>query len=359
MQVARALVMAVAVAALAMLLSSGPGTRYGLWPWQTGFSLLRWATYTGLAGAVGALGLVVLLVVPKWRARAWIPVLALCVALAAAAPPLILLQQAKAAPPIHDISTDVFDPPAFVALAPERAKSPNGTVYGGVEIAAQQQKAYPDVKSLILKTPPAEAVQKAIDAARACGWEIIASDAPAGRIAVTPSGPIPLDGATVTVHVFAFPPGAIVNAVMCRAPDAFGTRCGLPGPSVPIVVGRDGSGRARLRVVPSEVGRSQASCFRGDPCGISVVSDTVFVRARVVPIAFAAPPGADYDTLRLSFGLGIACFLIGMCAWLIVRTDWSEVGEAKAPQIDNAEYADLDAIIAALPPERETLATVS
>ncbi len=183
--------------------------------------------------------------------------------------------------------------------------------------------------------------------------------APAGRITVTPSGPIPLDGATVTVHVFAFPPGAIVNAVMCRAPDAFGARCGLPGPSVPIVVGRDGSGRARLQVVPSEVGRSQASCFRGDPCGISVVSDTVVVRARVVPIFFAAPPGADYDRLRLSFGLGMACLFIGMCAWLIVRTDWSEVGEAKAPQIDNAEYADLDAIIAALPPEPETLATVS
>ena len=63
--------------------------------------------------------------------------------------------------------------------------------------------------------------------------------------------------------------------------------------------------------------------------------------------------------MRLSFGLGIAFVLIGLCAWLIVRTDWSEVGEAKALQIDNAEYADLDAIIAALPPEPETDAAVS
>jgi len=34
MRSARALAMAVAVAGLAMLLASGPGTRLGLWPWQ-------------------------------------------------------------------------------------------------------------------------------------------------------------------------------------------------------------------------------------------------------------------------------------------------------------------------------------
>ena len=185
MPVARALVMAIALAAFVMLISSGPGTRYGLWPWQTGLALLRWAAYTGLAGAVGALGLIVLLVVPRWRARAWIPVLALCIALAAAAPPLILLQQAKSVPPIHDISTDVFDPPQFVALAAERALAPNGAKYGGQEVAAQQQKAYPEIKSLIVKSAPAETVQHAIDAARKEGWEIVASDAPAGRIEAT------------------------------------------------------------------------------------------------------------------------------------------------------------------------------
>jgi uncharacterized protein (DUF1499 family) len=185
MPVARALVMAIAVAAFVMLISSGPGTRYGLWPWQTGLTLLQWAAYTGIAGAIGAVGLILLLVVPKWRARAWIPVAALCIALAALAPPLLLLKQAKSVPPIHDISTDVFDAPTFVALAAERAKAPNGTVYGGAEIAAQQQKGYPDIKSLIVKTPPAETVQRAIDAARSEGWAIIASDAPSGRIEAT------------------------------------------------------------------------------------------------------------------------------------------------------------------------------
>jgi uncharacterized protein (DUF1499 family) len=185
MVIARAIVMAVCAAALAMLLGSGPGTHLGLWSWQTGLSLLKWAAYTGLAGAAAALVLVVLLAVPQWRAQAWVPILALCLGLIAAAPPLMALRNAKAVPPIHDITTDAFDPPQFVALLAVRESAPNGSKYGGADIAAQQQKAYPDIKSLILKEPPGKAIQSAIDAARASGWEIVSSDAPTGRIEAT------------------------------------------------------------------------------------------------------------------------------------------------------------------------------
>jgi hypothetical protein len=36
-----------------------------LWPWQTGFSLVKWAAYTGMAGAAGAAVLILALVVPR------------------------------------------------------------------------------------------------------------------------------------------------------------------------------------------------------------------------------------------------------------------------------------------------------
>ncbi len=185
MHIARLLAMAFAVAALTMLVASGPGTRLGLWPWETAFALLKWATYTGLAAGAAALILCVLAAFPQWRPHAWMPVLALALALAAAAPPLILLKQAYTFPNIHDITTDTADPPAFVALMPERTKAPNGAAYGGPEVASQQQKGYPDIKPLTLKSPPREAVQRAIDAARALGWEVVASDAEAGRIEAT------------------------------------------------------------------------------------------------------------------------------------------------------------------------------
>jgi hypothetical protein len=177
--------MALAVAALAMLIASGPGTRNGLWPWQTGLALLTWATYTGLAAGVGAIALIVCLAMPRWRHRPWVPFLALGIALVAAVPPLLLLRKAEAVPPIHDITTDIFDPPAFVALLEERKKSPNGFQYGGLEIARQQQKAYPEVRTLLVKAPPAEVMQRALDAARKSGWEVVSSDTPTGRIEAT------------------------------------------------------------------------------------------------------------------------------------------------------------------------------
>jgi uncharacterized protein (DUF1499 family) len=185
MLIARALVMAVAVAAFTMLIASGPGTRLGLWPWETGLALLKWATYTGLAAGVGALVLILLLVVPRWRAGSWIPIAALVLAVLAAVPPILLLERAKSAPMIHDITTDPFDPPVFVALLEERAKAPNGAAYGGPAIAAQQQRAYPDIKSLVLKAPPKDTMQRAIDAARKLDWEIVSSDTPNGRIEAT------------------------------------------------------------------------------------------------------------------------------------------------------------------------------
>ncbi len=209
MNTARALVMAVAVAAFVMLIASGPGTRLGIWPWMTGLSLMKWAAYTGLAAAAGAIVLVALLVVPRWRAGAWIPILALGLALAAALPPILLLEQAKAVPAIHDITTDPFDPPVFVALLEERKKAPNGADYVGTAIAAQQQRAYPDIKSLQLKDSPKDAMQRAIDAARKLDWEIVSSDTPTGRIE-----------ATATTRWFGFKDDIVVRV----RPEAGGSR---------------------------------------------------------------------------------------------------------------------------------------
>lgn len=177
--------------------------------------------------------------------------------------------------------------------------------------------------------------------------------APPGRITVRPATDLSLAGQTVTVRVREFPPGTRLRATVCAAPDAFGRRCGRPGPSAPLVVGSDGTGRTDLRIEPGPVGRELASCERGDECGVSVASDAVFARAPVVPISFAAPPGAAYDPTRLVVGLALAALLLLVGCGLIWRTDWSAVGEAAAPEIDDAEYADLDAIIAALPPEVE------
>jgi uncharacterized protein (DUF1499 family) len=185
MRAARALVMAVCVAAFVMLVASGPGTRGGLWAWQAGLSLVKWAAWTGMIGSAAALVLVLLTLVPRFRPQAWVPLVALVFGVIAFVPPLLLLKQARSYPPIHDITTDYFDPPAFKTLMPVRQQAANGAAYGGTEVAKQQQQAFPDIKPLIVKTPPAETVQKAIDAARSLDWEVVSTDVAAGRVEAT------------------------------------------------------------------------------------------------------------------------------------------------------------------------------
>jgi hypothetical protein len=171
-----------------------------------------------------------------------------------------------------------------------------------------------------------------------------------GTVRVQPNSSL-VDGDTVTVEVLGYPPGTELKAVLCAAPDVAGSeRCGAPGPSAPVVLGPEGSGSATLTIRMGPVGSRHARCQYGEVCGVSVVSETNFSRPAVVPISFAPPPGASYDAGRVVTGLGAAGLLLGVAAWLIRRTDWSPVGEAAAPAIDSAEYADLDAIVAALPP---------
>jgi uncharacterized protein (DUF1499 family) len=172
-----------AILAALLLALAGPGVRLGLWSFRTGFDLLRWGAYLGLAAAIAAL---VQLAVPRWRTPgSWPLVLALALGLLSAGVPWFWQRRARQVPPIHDISTDTDDPPTFVAVLPLRADAPNPAEYGGPEVAAAQREAYADIRPLALPMPPGSAFARALDAARSAGWSIVAADSVAGRIEAT------------------------------------------------------------------------------------------------------------------------------------------------------------------------------
>jgi len=104
------------------------------------------------------------------------------IGLLTAAIPWSWMQAAKKVPAIHDITTDTVNPPQFQAILLLRKNALNPVEYGGPEIAAQQLKAYPDVKTLVLNAPVATAFQKALENARGMGWNIVAENETAGRI---------------------------------------------------------------------------------------------------------------------------------------------------------------------------------
>lgn len=177
------LALLISLLAALLLLAAGPGTRLDLWTFRTGFQVMRWAAMLGLAGAALAIAM---LIAPRTRRAGPVPLLlALALGLGVALVPWNGMRRARALPPIHDISTDTARPPEFVAILPLRADAPNPASYGGAEVAQAQIAAYPDVRTLRMAARPSDAFDRALQAARAMGWQIVAADPATGRIEAT------------------------------------------------------------------------------------------------------------------------------------------------------------------------------
>lgn len=193
---------------------------------DTAFSLLRHGAWVGVAAAAAAiLALIATLWVRRFGAVV-IAVIALVLGLGAFIWPWMMLRDAQAAPPIHDVATNPADPPRFTALATIRKTTPNGLEYGGggakmareeqaqiakflqspagqsnprhSQVAAAceswgqnclmvlQRAYYPGVQSLAAPgIGPKQTYAAALAAAKAMGWKIAAADAASGHIEAT------------------------------------------------------------------------------------------------------------------------------------------------------------------------------
>ena len=172
------------VAGLAFLVA-GPGHRFGWWSFGTGFALLRYAAYGGIAAA--AVSAVALILAPlRGERRGMFRALAgLTIGLITVGVPAYYLYTARSVPPIHDVTTDTEDPPAFDAILTLRADAPNPAGYGGPDVAAQQRAGYPDIAPADYPISPEAAFEAALAAARDQDWDIVAAEEAAGRIEAT------------------------------------------------------------------------------------------------------------------------------------------------------------------------------
>lgn len=94
---------------------------------------------------------------------------------------LFSLLGSRGVPPIHDISTDVADPPVFEQALSLRGASAN-SLETEPETINQQLDAYPDVKTLRSDLAIEQAFARALAVAEALHWEITRSDLDAGII---------------------------------------------------------------------------------------------------------------------------------------------------------------------------------
>lgn len=92
-----------------------------------------------------------------------------------AVPALTVGQRNLDAPPIHDITTDLKDPPRYRAVLSLRGARDNSAEYGGEAVARQQRDAdiYDDIRPLVVMMPVERTTEVAAEVAGELGWRIL------------------------------------------------------------------------------------------------------------------------------------------------------------------------------------------
>lgn len=168
-----------AIAAIAVALIGTTLARYGIIGKLPGFMSF---VYMSMAcGGIAVLGLVALLM--NWR-TGW-PVrnkalLGLLIGVAGFSAVFILRSTAANYPFIHDVTTDLENPPTYAALSiPEDNLRGVGTVE---KWQAEHRKGYGDITGITVSMTPAEVIARAEELAEARGWTVVAAKPEEGRL---------------------------------------------------------------------------------------------------------------------------------------------------------------------------------
>lgn len=196
----RIAMIAFVVAALGAFIefSSGIGYRLGIVPLGIALQrMLPWGAYlAGVGAALCFLALVIGAVAHKgaFLRQGMLAVIGMVVGAVGIYIPYSIRYSDAPRPPIHDISTDLESPPAFVEVLPLRVqtgatntaeylqenKRPGGVI---INVPDAQRKAYPDVQPIMMEgVSPADAFKRALEAAERQGWTLVTAKPKEGRI---------------------------------------------------------------------------------------------------------------------------------------------------------------------------------
>jgi uncharacterized protein (DUF1499 family) len=185
-------------AGLLLCLVSGPLHRLGLANFRIALLLLAGAFLLLLAGTLSAILGTLVASARRMRFARGPALVGIALGLIASGYLLSWIARARAAPPLHEISTDLADPPAFVAVAAlrrdahalnpseyvSRVSAPGGRI---IDVPQLQRQRYPDIQPLLLRLAPAAALEAAQRAAQRLGWQIDAYVPGDGRLEATDS----------------------------------------------------------------------------------------------------------------------------------------------------------------------------
>ncbi|MEQ9195983.1 MAG: DUF1499 domain-containing protein [Parvibaculum sp.] len=173
------------VVGLAVLVLGIVGQRFGVVDFRIALlALAAGAAIGALAAVVSAVGLLLTLFTARRGARTAIAGLVLGVL--AAAPIAQAMIAGSQVPRIHDISTDLDNPPSFEAAVTARGENANPLDRATpADLAELQRQAYPDIATLVTGKDTDAVFAAALETAREMEWDILASDPETGLIEAT------------------------------------------------------------------------------------------------------------------------------------------------------------------------------
>jgi uncharacterized protein (DUF1499 family) len=160
---------------------SGYGYQWGVWGLGTGFTLLRYGAYAAIGLAIIQTTFFFFMKDSGVSAKAMV-LTGFLVTLLISATAIYWQYKARSVPPIHDITTDIQDPPEFVAMQRLRADAPNPPEYAGEETAQQQREAYPDIQPLVVSASVQEVIDEIVAIIASRRWDIVSINRRDGRI---------------------------------------------------------------------------------------------------------------------------------------------------------------------------------
>jgi uncharacterized protein (DUF1499 family) len=163
---------------------SGYGYQWGLWDLGLGFLFLRYSAFAAIT--LAAASLISLWFLRKSKNQAIVyAIISLILMGIVGGSAFYWQQRAQSVPPIHDITTDLENPPAFDAVVRLRQDAPNPPEYAGEETKEAQIEAYPDIEPLVLNADMQIVMDIAVDLIIQRDWELIAINRKDGRIEAT------------------------------------------------------------------------------------------------------------------------------------------------------------------------------
>ena len=171
--------------ALVLMVTGALGTRFGVWSFVPGLLMLLGALVLAALGALA--GVVALIIARRAQRRADRATAMIGTVLCGAVLGIVLsyaLPGTKV-PPIHDITTDIADPPAFSQeLVAARGAKSNPLARSG-KLDEIQRAGYPNLHALASPLSPAEAYQLALTVMRDLQWDIVTTRPDEGRLEAT------------------------------------------------------------------------------------------------------------------------------------------------------------------------------